>query len=107
MKKAKKARLEKHGYRITDTKEFLGLSEEEMALINLKICLIDKIKEVRQANKITQRELARIIDSSQSRVAMMEGGAADVSLDLICKALFALGCSNKDMAKTINARKAA
>jgi len=47
MKRAKIAKLRKRGYRVTDTQEFLGLSDEEMALIDLKISLIEKLKEPR------------------------------------------------------------
>jgi hypothetical protein len=45
--------------------------------------------------------------SSQSRVAMLESGSSDASLELICKALFVLGISSKELGKTISATKAA
>ena len=99
MKKAKRERLERAGYRIWDTQEFLGLSDEEMAVIDLKINLIQKLKAVRKANGVTQKQLAKLMKSSQSRVAMLEGGSPDVSLELICKALFTLGISSKELGK--------
>ncbi len=107
MKKAKREKLEKAGYRLMETQEFLDLSDEEMAVIDLKISLIQKLKEVRKTSGITQKELAKIIKSSQSRVAMLENGAPDVSLELICKALFALGVTSKELGKAISDARAA
>jgi hypothetical protein len=48
-----------------------------------------------------------LIGSSQSRVAKMEAAGADISLDLICKALFALGVSQKSLGKMIASKRAA
>ena len=107
MKRAKIAKLRKHGYWVTDTQEFLGLSDEEMALIDLKISLIEKLKETRRLKRITQHQLARLIHSSQSRIAMIERGHPDVSLDLICRALFALGVTRAALGKTLISSKAA
>jgi len=91
MKAAKGRKLEARGYRVTDPKDFLGLSDTEARLVELKVSLIERLKEIREANKVTQAELAKLLKSSQSRVAKIEAGASDVSLDLICRALFALG----------------
>ena len=107
MKKSTREKLQKLGYKVTDTKEFLGLSDEEIAVIDLKINLIKKLRDVRKACGVTQKELAKLMGSSQSRVAMLEGGSDDVSLELICKALFTLGVSSKDLGKAIGAKKAA
>jgi DNA-binding XRE family transcriptional regulator len=100
-------KLRAKGYRVTNAQEFLGLSDEETMLIDLKISLIQKLKETRALKKLTQQQLARLIGSSQSRVAMLEQGRPDVSLDLICRALFALGVGRKELGKTIQSSKAA
>lgn len=107
MKRIKMEKLARLGYRITSTQEFLGLSDEEMTLIELKLALIDKLKKTRSERKITQQQLARLIHSSQSRVAMLERGRPDVSLDLICRALFAMGVSRRELGKAITSNKAA
>ena len=107
MKKTKSEKLERAGYRLSDTQEFLGLSDQEMAVIDLKINLIQKLKEARKASGLTQKQLAKLMKSSQSRVAMLEGGSPDVSLELICKALFTLGISSKELGKTISTTRAA
>ena len=90
--------------KIGTVQEFLGLSDEEMALIELKRTLARKIKAVREANKITQQQLAKMIKSSQSRVAKIEAASENVSLDLMVTALSALGLTNKDIGKAISAR---
>ena len=101
MKPAKRQKLLNAGYRVTDTQEFLGLSESEAAVIALKIALVQRLREARLANGITQTALAKLIKSSQSRIAKMEAGASDITLDLIIKTLFALGVTPKELGKTI------
>ena len=107
MKKTKREGLERAGYTITDTQKFLNLSDEEMAVIDLKISLVQKLKDVRKAAGVTQKQLAKLMKSSQSRVAMLESGASDASLELICRALFTLGVSPKEIGKTISSPRAA
>ena len=104
---AKRRKLQKLGYRVTDTQEFLGLSDQEMELIELKISLIQKLREVRKDRMLSQKQLARLLGSSQSRVAMLERGAPDVSLDLICRSLIALGVPRREIGKAIGSRRAA
>ena len=107
MRKAKRERLERAGYKLTDTQKFLNFSEEEMSVIDLKISLIQKLRDVRKSAGVTQKQLAKLMKSSQSRVAMLESGSSDASLELICKALFTLGVSPKELGKTISSAKAA
>jgi hypothetical protein len=103
MNKAKAAKLKRAGYRITDAKGFLGLTDAEAALVELKIALVSYLRQVRTLKKVSQIELAKRIGSSQSRVAKIEAATSDVSLDLIFKALLALGEDPKKLAKAIAA----
>lgn len=107
MNKAKRSRLERAGFKVGTVQEFLGLSDEDMALIDLKVRLIRMLQGVRKSSRMTQSQLAKLIGSSQSRVAKMEAASIDVSLDLICKALFALGTSRAELARAINGKRAA
>jgi DNA-binding XRE family transcriptional regulator len=107
MNRAKQRKLEKAGFKVGTVQEFLELSDEEMAVIDLKIRLIEKLKAMRKSKSISQEELAKRIESSQSRIAKMESGSPDVSLDLICKALFALGVSHRDLGKAVGSSRAA
>jgi transcriptional regulator with XRE-family HTH domain len=57
--------------------------------------------------RLTQQQVAKLIDSSQSRIAKMEAAGSDVSLDLICKALFVLGVSRREIGRRIASKRAA
>lgn len=101
MKAAKRNKLEANGWVVGSAADFLELTEEEAAYIELKLKLAKQLKETRTRRRLTQAELARRIDSSQSRVAKMETGDRSVTLDLIIKSLLALGINNKEIGKTI------
>ncbi|MDP6414815.1 MAG: helix-turn-helix transcriptional regulator, partial [Gammaproteobacteria bacterium] len=81
--------------------DFLGLSPEEVAYIELKHSLSNSLKERRTRKKLSQVEVAKIVKTSQSRVAKMEAGDPSVSIDLLVKSLLALGASPKEVAKAI------
>lgn len=104
MRKAKQNRLEEKGWKIGSTDDFLDLSPEESAYIDLKFRLSDGLKKKRNQQKISQKELASLVKSSQSRVAKMEAGDPTVSLDLLIKTLIALGASDLELANVIAAR---
>jgi DNA-binding XRE family transcriptional regulator len=102
MDKGKKARLAKRGWKVGTVAEFLDLSAEETAYIEMKISLCEKLKERRRRKKLTQAQLAKAIESSQSRVAKMEAGDPTVSIDLLVKSLLALGVTKKELGRTIS-----
>lgn len=93
----KHRRLAGAGWRIGDAVDFLNLSPEEVAYIELKISLARSLKNERLHQGLTQTQLARRIGSSQSRVAKMESGDPTVSLDLLVRALFKLGRGRGDL----------
>lgn len=94
-------RLEADGWRVGDTQEFLGLSDEEMAYIDMRIAVRKALRTRREAQGLTQQALATRLGSSQSRVAKMEAGDASVSLDLLVRALLATGATVADIADVI------
>jgi hypothetical protein len=102
MRDTKRKRLEAKGWRVGDTREFLGLSEEEATFVELKLCLAESLRTRRLGRGWTQGQAARLLRSSQSRVAKMEAADASVSLDLMIRSLFALGASKQDLARTIS-----
>ena len=101
MDKHNKGQLKTKGYRIGDAKDFLGLSAEESAYIEMKLALSQALARKRKQRRLTQLELARKLNSSQSRIAKMEKGDPTVSVDLLVKALLAMGATKKSIAKTI------
>ncbi len=104
MKKAKRQKLESAGWKTGSATDFLGLSKDETAFVELKLALARSLKMKRTAKELTQLELAKLIGSSQSRVAKMEAAEGDVSLDLLVKALLALGVTRAGLAKIIAPR---
>ena len=102
MDKGKKAKLAKKGWKVGTVAEFLDLSAEESAYIEMKLALSEKLRERRIRRKLTQAQLAKAIESSQSRVAKMEAGDPTVSIDLLMKSLLALGVSKKELGRTIS-----
>ena len=80
----------------------MELSPAEIAYIEMKLALSNELRERRRRKRLTQGQLAKLIKSSQSRVAKMEAGDPEVSLDLLIKSLLALGASKKDLAKSMS-----
>jgi ribosome-binding protein aMBF1 (putative translation factor) len=101
VKKTKRAQLEAHGWRVGNAAQFLNLSPEEAALVDTKLALSSSVRDRRNRQGISQAELARRLDSSQSRVAKIEAADPSVSADLLLRALFALGATPRDVALAI------
>ena len=107
MKASKKRKLESKGYKVSDAQEFLGMTDEEYALVEMKALLTQSIRELRNSKKVSQAQLAKMIGSSQSRVAKMEAGDPSVSSDLLFRGMLALGATRKDISRVLGARSAA
>jgi hypothetical protein len=101
MRASKRAKLANRGWKLGDAKEFLNLSPEEAALIELRLKLAEGLKARRVRKRLTQHDLAIAVQSSQSRVAKMESGDPTVSIDLLMRSLIALGASRRDLARII------
>lgn len=101
MRAEKRKRLEAKGWKVGSVKEFLALSDQEAAYIELRLKLARGLKARRHASGLSQTQLAKAMRSSQSRVAKMEAGDPTVSLDLLVQSLLALGASNRDVGQII------
>lgn len=101
MRAAKARRLKASGWKIGAAKDFLGLSNEEAALVDLKLALVAAVKAARRKRGLSQTVLAQRMRSSQSRIAKIETGDPSVSLDLIVRALLATGATRRDVGKAL------
>ncbi|MBI4821648.1 MAG: helix-turn-helix transcriptional regulator [Deltaproteobacteria bacterium] len=101
MRDEKKRRLESKGWRVGSADEFLGLAPAESIFVELRLRLAASVRGSRESHGLTQEGLAKLIGSSQSRVAKLEAADTSVSLDLMVRALLALGASAGDVAKAI------
>jgi len=105
MKNRKKAHLEAAGWAVGSPADFLGLTEEEAAFVELKFALASRLRRRRQERGLTQAALARLLGSSQPRVAKMEAGDRSVTIDLLVRSLLALGMTRKEIARAVEAPK--
>ena len=101
MRDDKRKRLEGREWKLGTAQEFLGLTTEEDAYIEIRLRLADGLKQRRLRRGITQAELAKAVRSSQSRIAKMEAGDPTVSIDLLIRTLLALGATNRDVGQLI------
>lgn len=101
MDSGKRKRLEEAGFKIGDAADFLELSPVESALVEFRLALSAGIRRNRARRNLSQDALARMIHSSQSRVAKMEAGDPGVSLDLLMRALLASGTSLDQLGEVI------
>ena len=101
MDKAKQKRLESAGWKVGTANDFLNLSSEEFAYIELKLQLAKNLQKRRIEKKLTQTAVARMLKSSQSRVAKMEAGDPTVSIDLLIRSLLTLGARPRALLRTI------
>ena len=104
MQQTKRKRLETNGWKVGTAADFLELTPEEATFIEMKISLSQSLKKMRKHKHMSQVDFAKLIRSSQSRVAKMESGSASVSIDLLIKSLLALGASQNDLAKAISSK---
>lgn len=101
MKSSRKRKLAAAGWRIGSAQQFLGLTDAETALVDLKLLLTDALRRARVAKGLSQVELAARMRSSQSRVAKIEAGDSSVSLDLIVRAMIAAGATARDIGRAL------
>lgn len=105
MREEKRKHLESKGWKVGNARDFLDLSPEESAYIEMKLELAESLRVQRARHNLTQTELAKLINSSQSRVAKMEAGDPSVSMDLLVRSLLALGTSKRKVASIISPSK--
>lgn len=105
MDKQKIRALEAAGWTIGDAKDFLDLSDQEAAYVEMKLALAAGVRERRRQHHMTQTQLAALVGSSQSRVAKLEAADASVSLDLIVRTLMSLGATRQEVARLMGRRR--
>lgn len=102
MNPEKRKKLEVAGWKVGTTEEFLQLTPEEKELVELRLFLSKRAKELRKIKGWTQQELADYLKSSQARIAKLEAGDPSVSMDFMFKAIFALGETQQNLINNLN-----
>lgn len=104
MKASKKKKLEAAGWKVGSAAEFLELSDAEAMLVEMKVALAKNVKAMRQKKKITQQGLAKLMGSSQSRVAKLETADRSVSMDLLIRSLLSMGATQAQIGAIVSSR---
>ena len=89
------------GWTEGSVQELLGLTDAEATLVEIRVRLAERVRERRRAKRLTQRELAERIGSTQPRVAKLEQAGA--SIEMLMRALLALGADRKEIARLLAA----
>jgi DNA-binding XRE family transcriptional regulator len=101
MNEGRRRRLSEDGWRVGSVDELLGLSDDEIAYIEIFLALAGSLRKTRRRMGLTQLDLAKRIGSSQSRVAKMEAADPTVTIDRILRAHLTLGVSAGELAEVI------
>ena len=96
----KRARIEGMGGRVTTVEEWLDLTPEEVAIIDMKIRLGEELRTRRKMKRLSQERVAEILKTSQGRVSKLEKGQA--TLDQLARSVLALGASAKEVGQAIS-----
>jgi ribosome-binding protein aMBF1 (putative translation factor) len=104
VKKEKRVRLEKSGWKVGSAEKFLGLSTEEARYLELKLALSEAVRRQRSRAGLSQEELAKRLGSSQSRVSKMEQADPTVSVDLLVRSMLAAGATRGEIATAIGSK---
>ncbi len=101
MNSKRRKELEAKGWKFGGVEDFLGLTDEELEYIEVKITLSEMVKDYRERNGLTQIAAAKILKSSQSRLSKIETADPTVSIDLQIKSLLALGATKEYIGQKI------
>ena len=100
MEAKKRKKLEKAGWRVGGTvQELLDLTDEEAAMIEIKVKLAAAVRKLRREQRLSQTKLAARMRSTQPRVAKLE--QADASTDQMIRSLLALGASRREIGRKL------
>ncbi len=102
MDEKKQSKLVTKNWKIGESRDYLKIDSEEMALIELKVSLGNTLKNKREQKEITRSQLAESLHASQSIIEKMETGDPSVSVNLLIDSLLSLGLSKDELAKLIS-----
>jgi len=101
MNPEKREKLSKQGWTVGTVAELLQLTPAETIYLELKLALRQQLKQRRQQQPLTSKQLAKLLDESPACIANLESGDNSVSLDLLIRSLLVLGTSKQELARVI------
>ena len=103
MKTNKRKQLEAAGWNVGSAASFVELRDDEVTLLETGQSFGRRIKKLRASDGLTQTALEKTMRSSQSRVEKIESGHPGVALELMVRALLALGADPGEVGACISA----
>ena len=97
----KKQRLEAQGWKFGDYADFLGMSAEEKAVVEMRLAAAREVDRLREEQGVSQRELARRMGTKQPTVSRMLAEPASTTFDSLFRALLALGSTPRKIAAAL------
>ncbi len=107
MRIATRKRLTARGWAVGGAREFLKLTEEEAAFVELKLALADGLKELRLKRGLSQTQLAAGLAAGPWGVGIMVGGGSWGRRGRIVGSLLAVGTTRTGLAKILTRMRAA
>ena len=98
MNTQKLKKIEKAGYEVTDSTKWLGLSEPEQEIVNIRVKLALEVERCRKEQNLTQNALAKRVGTQQPGVARMIRSPETATIDSLIKTLLVLGASSRKIA---------
>jgi len=84
-----------------DARDWLGFSEEEKAMSDMRIAAARAVEARARAAKVSQRELARRMGTRQPAVSRMLSGAGSPTFETLFRAMLALGADRREIAAAL------
>lgn len=96
-KATKRERILAAGHRVGSVQELLGLTDEEMEMVEMRRALLALEGRIRARRGVSQEKLAKQLGSSKSRISKMENDDASVSIALILRAILTMGGTRREI----------
>jgi DNA-binding XRE family transcriptional regulator len=96
---------EENGHRIMDVEDWLDLSDEERKILDFRVTLAKRFRELRQSRKLTQMKMGVKLKMTQATIAKIEGAMPGVSLERMLRGFFAAGGDLGDLMPRKAAKK--
>jgi len=99
MDERKRRRLESAGWVVGTVEDFLGLTPDELAYIDMSLALSRMLKEWREQARITKQALARKLKATPSHVSKMEDADPSITIDMLVRALLVAGATPEEIGR--------
>ena len=84
-----------------DARDWLGFTDEEKALSDMRIAAARAVEAKARETRITQRELARRMGTRQPAVSRLLRGGCTATFETCFRALLAMGADREEIARAI------